>query len=427
VIPERVRRNATLVALLAFATALFLYEWAFDNNRPHGGSLGWHAFHDQGYYYREAAALAHLDAIPAKEFFYGPAYPALAAPFSRIGSLGWPSGDPFFVADLAVFLLTVAATYFVGRRLLGEWFGIACAFALMLATPLVDYVATPWNSTASLAALVLTLLVSLAHRLRWWHGAVLGLAVALAYGARYVDAAWILIAAVTILYARRALSWRSPALLAAATSGYLALLPTFYLHWEAFGDPFTASYRRLSGNPVTGSEFELGNVLPHALSVLVSPFYFDENGFRSVTAQPLLDVMFLTLLAPLGYALVVAAARGPRRTLALGYGLASALSVLFYLAYYFTGSFGVQNGALHYFKLWWPLWTIAAVAGVYGGVERLRSWSSSAREGSSFDRALRNGQSDRVERVEPAHGHGLGGRVDGERENTGTASLRDDD
>jgi hypothetical protein len=421
------RRNGTLVALLAFAAALFLYEWAFDNNRPHGGSLGWHAFHDQGYYYREAEALAHLDAIPAKEFFYGPAYPALAAPFSRIGALGWPSGDPFFVADLAVFLLTVAATYLVARRLLGEWFGIACALALMLATPLVDYVATPWNSTASLAAVSLTLLVALERRLRWWHGIVLGLAVALAYGARYVDAAWIAIAAATVLYARSALSWRSPALLAAATSCYVALLPIFFLHWEAFGDPFTASYRHLSGNPVTGSEFDLANVVPHALSVFLSPFYFDENGFRSVTAEPLLGSMFLTLLAPLGFALVVAAARGPRRTLAIGYSVASSAAVLFYLAYYFTGSFGLQNGALHYFKLWWPLWTIAAVAGVYGGVDRLRSWTSPAREGSNFERALRDSQADGVDRVEPAHGDGLRGRVDGEHENAGAASLRNDD
>jgi hypothetical protein len=88
VIRRLVRRNATLVTLLAFASALFLYEWLFDHNRPHDGSLGWHAFHDQGYYYREAAALAHFDPIPAREFFYGPTYPALAAPFSRLGPLG---------------------------------------------------------------------------------------------------------------------------------------------------------------------------------------------------------------------------------------------------------------------------------------------------------------------------------------------------
>jgi hypothetical protein len=421
------RANATLAALLAFGFTVFLYEWLFDNNRPHDGSLGWHAFHDQGYYYREADALAHLEPIPAAEFFYGPAYPALAAPFSRIGSLGWPSGDPFFVADLATFLLTVAATYLVGRRLLGEWCGVAAALALMLATPLVDFVATPWNSTASLAALAVTLLVALARRLTWWHGVALGLAVALAYGARYVDAVWVTIAAAAILYVRGALSWRSPPLLAAAVSAYLALLPTFYLHWEAFGDPFTASYRRLSGNPVTGGEFAFGNVVPHALSVFVSPFYFDEQGFRSVTAQPLLDVMFLALLAPFGFALVVATARGSRRALAVGYGVACLAATIFYLAYYFTGSFGVHNGAVHYFKPWWPLWTIAAVAAVFGAVDRIRSRTPAAADGSSFERALRNGEADGVQRVETADGDRLGRRVDGERDDAGTGSRRHDD
>jgi hypothetical protein len=70
--PRSARANATLLALLVFAGALFVYEWLFDNNRPHEGSLGWHAFHDQRYYSREASVLAHLQPIPAREFIYGP-------------------------------------------------------------------------------------------------------------------------------------------------------------------------------------------------------------------------------------------------------------------------------------------------------------------------------------------------------------------
>jgi hypothetical protein len=210
---------------------------------------------------------------------------------------------------------------------------------------------------------------------------------------------WIGLAALTVLYARGALTWRSPPLLAAAVSGYIALLPILYLHWDAFGTPFTASYRELSGTPVTGAEFDVGNIVPHALSVFVSPFYFDELGFRSITAQPLLDVMFLALLAPLGFVLVLKATLGASRTLALGYGVACIAATTFYLAYYFTGSVGVHNGALHYFKLWWPLWSIAAVFAVYRMVLVL-GFRTRAAERARSERLVGDRETDRVDRVE---------------------------
>ena len=162
-----------------------------------------------------------------------------------------------------------------------------------------------------------------------------------------------------------ALFVRAPALLAAAASCYVALLPIFYLHWEASGPRSPRRTESSAESRHRRGEFELGNVVPHALSVFVSPFYFDENGFRSLTAQPLLDVMFLAVLAPVGFVLMLSTVSGARRTLALGYGIACLAATTFYLAYYFTGSVGVHNGALHYFKPWWPLWTIAALFAVY--------------------------------------------------------------
>ena len=61
-----------------------------------------------------------------------------------------------------------------------------------------------------LQATRLTLLVALARDIRWWHGAILGAAVAIAYSARYVDAFWIGGVALTILLARRAALRRAP-------------------------------------------------------------------------------------------------------------------------------------------------------------------------------------------------------------------------
>ena len=159
-----------------------------------------------------------------------------------------------------------------------------------------------------------------------------------------------------------ALFVRAPALLAAAAC-YVALLPIFYPLGGRSG-PRSPRRTELSGIP-SPARSSSGNVVPHALSVFVSPFYFDENGFRSLTAQPLLDVMFLAVLAPVGFVLMLSTVSGARRTLALGYGIACLAATTFYLAYYFTGSVGVHNGALHYFKPWWPLWTIAALFAVY--------------------------------------------------------------
>jgi len=371
-----VLRHGVLLLLLAFAALQFTYRWAIDDSRPHDGSLGWHAFHDQGFYYLEASSLAHLDPIPVADFVLAPGYPMLAAPFSRFGALGWPSGDPFFAADLAIWLFTIATMYLVGRRLFGEWFGVACALATMLATPLVELVAVPLNSTAVLASLMATMLVALARELRWWHGAILGAAVAFAFSARYVDALWIAIAAVTVLVARRGLSWRSNAWLAAIVGAYLTALPTLYLHWHAFGKPFTATYREYRSYTIEGKDFELANIVPHALQGFVSPFYFDENGFRSLTARPMLASMFLALLAPVGWILLARHVHGPTRVLVVGFGTTAVAATVFYLAFSFTGSYGLQRGGLHYYKAWWPLWTFAATAGVYLVVQRVSAAAS---------------------------------------------------
>ncbi len=364
-------RDRVLLGLLGFGALLFIYRWGIDDSRPHGGSFGWHAFHDQGFYYLEASSLAHLEAIPVRNFVFPPGYPVLAAPFSRVGPRGWPSGDPFFVADLAVWLLTIATIYLVGRRLFGQWFAVACTATVMLATPLVEYTVIPLNSTAVLAALMVTMLVSLAPRLRWWHGALLGIAVAFAYSARYVDAIWVAAAAITVLVARRGLAWRSNAWLAALVAGYVALLPTFYLHWRAFGSPFARSYSEYRSYHIGAHEFALGNIVPHALEGFVSPFYFDENGFRTLIARPMLSTMFFVMLAPLGWLLLLRHLRGEARILAVGFGLTTLAATVFYLSFSFTGSYGLQFGGLHYYKAWWPLWTLAAVAGAYLGVLRL--------------------------------------------------------
>jgi hypothetical protein len=369
VVGALLRREAILVALVLFATLFFGYRWSVDLQRP-GTQYpeGWRGYIDQGSYFREAVRLGHLEKIPREEFAYGPGYPALAAPFARIGKNGWPLEDPFLPANALTWLLAVAATYLVGRRLGGEPVGVVSAIALMLATPLVGLITLPWNTTASLAALMLVMLVALAPNLRCWHGATLGFAVGLAYSARYADALWVAIAALTVLLARGALSKRNLNVLVGVLGGAsVAVVPTLWLQWLAFGNPFT---RPTAIQQLSASSFDLHDIAPHALDTFVSPFFFSENGLRS-PAQPLLSSMPLLVLMPVGFVLLVRRSSGPRRRLVFGFALASLSATLFYLSYWNTGPYGLGFGAVHYFKMWFPLWTIAAAVVAVEGFNRL--------------------------------------------------------
>ena len=87
--------------------------------------------------------------------------------------------------------------------------------------------------------------------------------------------------------------------------------------------------------------------------------------------------MFLVALAPIGYALLIRRYPGPGRLLLAGFGLASLSATLFYLSYWFTGPYGLTFGATHYFKIWFPLWTVAALFALL----EAGSWLSAQRAG----------------------------------------------
>jgi hypothetical protein len=356
------RRERLLLGTLFLAVAYFAYRWATDLQRPGLQTPeGWRGYVDQGFYFREATHLANLDAIPAVDFKYGPGYPALAAPFTLIGEFGWPSQDPFAPVNASVWLLTIAATFLVGRRLGGQWVGLAAAIAVMFATPLINYITLPWNSTAVLGALDVVLLVSLASGLRWWHGALLGGSVALAYSSRYADALWIAIAASTVLLARRA-GVRSAALWTTVAASVIAAIPTMLLQNAAFGNPFTTPYGY--NKVVTAAQFRVGDIPSHAAQTFVSPFFFGAG--EGILTPGLLSSFFLLGLAPVGAVMAFRRARGPARVLILGMVGSSLLTLAFYMAYWFTSAYGLQFGAVHFFKMWWPLWTVAAVIAVVG-------------------------------------------------------------
>lgn len=364
------RREGVLLGVLAFGAVLFIYRWWVDLQRPGLTSPdGWWGFTDQGFYLSEATRLGRLERIPADQFEYGPGYPALAAPFTRLGGgEGWPARDPFMIPNLALWLLAVAATFLVARRMYGMWAGVGGAFALMLATPLIGYVTLPWNTTAVMGAVAVVMMVALVRRPGPWHGAALGAAVGLAYSARYIDVVWVGIAGLAVLIARRALPPRSAAFWGAAGGFAAVMIPTLALHWSAFGSPLTTSYTQ--DGVIGGKDFAAGNILPHAAESFVSAFHL---GSEQSTVQPLLAAMFLLVLAPAGGALALRRFdAGAQATIIVGFAAASTLATLVYWSYWFTGSYGLQFGSPHFFKAWFPLWCVAAVAAVVEIARRLQ-------------------------------------------------------
>jgi hypothetical protein len=368
------RRERLLTSTLLLAAAFFAYRWATDLQRP-GLQFpeGWRGFIDQGGYLKEATYLANLNTIPAGDFGYGPGYPLLAAPFVRLGDRGWPLGDPFMPINAAVWLLTIAVTYLLGRRIGGSWVGLGSSFVVMFATPLIGYVTLPWNTTAVLGALDCVILVALARQLRWWHGVALGAAIALAYSSRYVDALWVAATAATVLLARRA-GVRSPTTWWTVASTVIGAIPTLFLHAAAFGNPFTSSYSY--HGIVTTDQFSIADIPSHALQMFVSPYFFGSGQGNFTPA--LLSSFFLLLLAPLGTIVLARRVTGASRVLVVGMAIACLCAMAFYLSYWFTGTYGVGFGSAHFLKMWWPLWSVATVVAIAAAVERLTASSRSS-------------------------------------------------
>lgn len=353
-------RKFQVTALLVLGAAFFCFKWAADLQRPGVIDQGWKTFNDQGAYYREAKRLSNLESIPEREFAFGPGYPVLAAPFMHFGDGGWPKGDPFFVANLGAWILTLAATHAVATRFMGEAGGALATLLLMFGTPLIEFMTLPWTSTVSLASLMAVAWVAVSRHLRLWHGVVLGLSVGMAFAARYVDALWIGLAVTTVLIARKTLHPKRPVLWGVALGSFVPSAFTLWLHSLAFGTPFETPYSHT--NVANAALFDLGNIVPHAFQTFLSPYFFGDKSL----IPPLLGRMFLAILAPVGAVLLIRDFRGAARPLIVGFTLTSLLATCFYLAYWFTGTYGIGFGSMHFFKIWWPLWIIAALYALTG-------------------------------------------------------------
>jgi hypothetical protein len=146
-------RTFTIVLALfaAFYVVAYLSAPALPGGFEH--PLGWWGWSDQGLYLKSAQAFSRLD-FRSSEHTYPILYSLSAAPFVRVMPI-----HPFFIVDLACFLITVGGFLKIGSKIIGLWpSAILFVCVICLRWILVADWIIPWTSTLSAAITTILLL-----------------------------------------------------------------------------------------------------------------------------------------------------------------------------------------------------------------------------------------------------------------------------
>lgn len=392
-------KAVALAVLFALTVAFAAFAIAIDAERPGVTTAeGWYARYDQGRYLDMARQLVRGE-LPTGRYSYGLGYPALAVPVLWLGF----EGDPFAPVDALALGAVAVLVALLGTRLRSLPFGLGAAVAVTVATPVLSLVVVPWNSTVTILAVLVALLVA-THPgpLRAWHGVALGVAVGGAFASRYVDGAFPAVIGAVGLLARPGVPWR--ALVASAVTAAAIGATILWTHELAFGEgPFRTPYALHVGRVETGDAdindqelgaYDLGRVPRHALEVFVTGY---EGEVRS-TADPLVRQAPWLLAAPVGLAVLwrsPTTARATRLTWAAAVALSVAAST-FYLSFRSGGGDNLKHDNLRYFVGWVPVWGLLALLGGAAAVDRVAARRRSAALPASRASAAATGAAERV-------------------------------
>lgn len=364
-------RDTPLVILLALSAIYFLTYYFTDPNIPPGilvaisghaidatTPMGWFGFWDQSQYLGIAHALAGFDFKELRGVYhYGLGYPIVAVPTLWLGL----ASDPFLPFNLAVFLFAVYAVYKVAKKIISPTAAWIAGFGLVFATPLVQYVVQPWNSTVCLLAISGILLVASNNKITKWHGFCLGLLVGWAFAARYVDIIWLSVLAVAALYRHNVRSLLQPLLLFCAGMA-IWIAPVAYSHEVFFGSPLRTPYVNHIGIGGKGgsdqglSAYKLNNIPDAALGMFISPKL---AGSKDVDRGWLIEMFWVVAAIPGAMILL----RNSRYRLFFAtLCVITIAGFIFYLSFRASTPSSLKYGILHYFKMFWPGLVIMAVA-----------------------------------------------------------------
>jgi hypothetical protein len=365
-----IRRDPVLITLLVAAGAYFLFYYVTDPVRPGGMFValfthaapstykGWFGYYDQGQYLQLAHTLARFNFHELRTTYsYGVGYPLVALPAIWLGF----NKDPFIFFNFAAFVFAIFAIYKVAYKLISPFAGFLAGFGLLFATPLIHYTDIPWNSTVCLVVMSAILLTLTSKKVTKWHALLLGLLVAWAFSARYVDVFFLGPLAIASMY-RGSLKplYRYIPLMAA--SACIILIPVLYSQYKIFGSPFRTPYvNHLGIGGVNGSDqglraYSLSRVPLAGVALFAGP-----RIAGSTDADRGLLVDFFWALAAVPGIVILFKRKNHvfffRTLLVVGI-----VATLFYLSFRASTTGSLKYGELHYFKMFWPCLVLLAVA-----------------------------------------------------------------
>lgn len=391
--------RGTYLAVFVVAVVFFLYCWSVQPGRPplqdltDDATAGWYGGSaDQINYAREARALSQLE-LPGiywdydaweprpdrpadaevTDYAYGLGYPVLGVPFIWLGL----KGDPFVIPNSLMFGAAACLVFAIARRFLTDRGALLTTAAIVFATPFVNFIATPWNTTITVIAALTIIYVGVSSDRSWPATIAVAASVSLAFAARYVDVVWLgLLAAAAI--GPRLRHFTRIVVVGAATLAVTSVL-VLWSHQQVFGSAFTTPLHYHFHDGKRGddlSDYKLSRVPEHSIAVFITSQ--QTNGDRSPTGHdPLLRDYFWLLAAPSG---VYVLAKRERRLRALvntvGFVLLAAAAVsivasVFYLSYWSSGGDDIKNGNGRFFVAWFPVWGVLAAIGIADVYARL--------------------------------------------------------
>jgi hypothetical protein len=338
----------------------------------HWGWIG--AWYDQFHYAREARALSQfrvpganwdrVHQVPTPDapkhgevagFNFGLGYPLVGAVFAILGF----KGDPFVVPDGLLFALSAMLALALAERVLRPLTALVVINALVLTGPFVLYFVIPYSTSLTVVAVLTTLLVLTGNQFSWRTGILLGIAISLAFAARYTEVMWLI-----LLVAPLALRWRATwrVLVSVAVSLGVTAILVGWAQQIAFGSPFDTPYS-FSHNGVDGSlsSYRLGSIPRNAFGVFVT-------GNRALLfgVPPILRSFPWAVLAPFGLILLIRS-RHPLRWYFTLAAVAGVASTMLFSSFYAGAPKDLIIWTIRYHLSWFPLWAI--LAGVL--IERL--------------------------------------------------------
>jgi len=351
------RRRAIDLTVLGLAATVFLYFWYTHEGRAGllGLPFGWFHGVDQGNYLREAEYLARGRIPNAANYAYGLGYPVLAAPFDKLGL----KGDPFVPVDLFSYCFIVYGTYRLGARLFTRNVGlVACGLAGVV-SPLLNTVIIPWNTTVTTVAVIAIALVVTSSQRGVLGGLVLGVALGFTFAARFLDAAFLAVLAVPLLFDLRK---NLVMLISAVASSAFIVGLVLWTQDVAFGSPFTTPYSfhtRPGGvSDQSFSSFSPGRIVTDFVGDFITGRY---HGARQM-GDPYLRVAPWLVLVPVGMFFVVR--RGnPHRAFLICAIVASVVSSCAYLSFRAGTVLDLAFQNVRYFVAWMPMWALFACYG----------------------------------------------------------------